>query len=167
MGGHHRHPDIDRRHLRHELRADPVRPGVGIRDRDRAHGRERDRPLHVLQAPRVALSTQQARGIIATLLRIQAQWCERLGSPLYASLFTRAADDAEAGGPVFEVLEGREGDELGSALALRFGGAVHRLVLEAKAPELAAFYPSAGGRAEGDAWPAFRAPVEANAGELR
>ena len=41
-------------------------------------------------------------------------------------------------------------------------GSVHRLVLEGAAPELARFYPSAGGTDAGDPWPAFAATVEAH-----
>ena len=105
---------------------------------------------------------------IAEWLRIQSRWCERLGSPLYATLLERAADDAASGGPVFEVLRGHESDPPGSALALRFMGSVHRLVLSGAAPALAAFYPSAAGRpAKGDRWLAFRATVADNAEQLR
>lgn len=113
------------------------------------------------------LTSEQARGIIATILRVQAEWCQTLGSPLYASLLPQAADDAEAGGPVWDVMRGHEGDPIGSALAPRFVGSVHRVALEGKAPDLAAFYPSLGGEAAGDAWPAFRSAVEANSDELR
>jgi hypothetical protein len=51
-------------------------------------------------------------------------------------------------------------------LALRLMGAVHRLVLRGDAPELAAHYPSAGGR-PGDAWPAFVAVLRDHRDELR
>jgi hypothetical protein len=66
------------------------------------------------------------------------------------------------------VLEGREGDPPFSALALRFLGAVHRLVLEGRAPALARHYPSAGGEAglEG-AWAAFRETLEQHRDTLR
>ena len=113
------------------------------------------------------LTPEKARGIIATILRVQAEWCDKLGSPLYAALLPNAADDAEAGGPVWDVMSGREQDPLGSALSLRFMGSVHRLVLEGRAPDLAEFYPSVGGEAGGDAWPAFRAALEAHTDELR
>lgn len=87
---------------------------------------------------------------------------------MYASLLTRAAEEARAGGPVFEVLRERIGDPTGSALALRFMGSVHRLVLQGDAPSLAAFYPSAGGDpASGDPRPAFAATVAGNVEELR
>ena len=94
---------------------------------------------------------------IADLLERQAAYCTLLGSPLYASLLGRAAADVASGGPVWEVLAGHEDDPEGSALALRFMGAVHRVVLEGRAPALAALYPSAGGSA-GDpdaAWTPF------------
>lgn len=109
-----------------------------------------------------------ARRSVAERLRQQAHWCERLGSPLYATLIDRAADDVEAAGPCWTVLAGHEDDPPGAALPLRFVGAVHRLVLDGDAPALAQHYPSAGGDAgEGDAWPAFRATVARYAGVLR
>jgi hypothetical protein len=102
------------------------------------------------------------------MLRLQAEWCTRLGSPLYGVLCARAADDVEAGGPVAAALAGHEDDRRASALALRLMGAVHRLVLAGEAPALARHYPSAGG--EGDpagAWPAFRALVEERRDDVR
>jgi hypothetical protein len=66
------------------------------------------------------------------------------------------------------VLHGHEEDQGPSALALRLAGAVHRLVLEGKAPGLAPYYPSVGGIADADAaWPEFRDTVEAHADEIR
>lgn len=105
--------------------------------------------------------------IIAARLRKQVGWCQELGSPLYAGLMRRAAEDVLRGGPCAAVLAGHHDDSPGSALALRFMGAVHRLVLQGQAPELAACYPSTGGDAAGDAWPAFVAAVETHAGALR
>jgi hypothetical protein len=67
-------------------------------------------------------------------LRRQAGHCLRLGSPLYADLLQRAADDAEAGGPVAELLHGHEDDPVNAMLALRLMGAVHRRVLEGALP---------------------------------
>ncbi len=75
----------------------------------------------------------------------QADWCSRLGSPLYAHLLSRAAEDYEAGGPVRDLLEPDALSRPRIALPLRFMAAMHRLVLEGRAPELARFYPSAGG----------------------
>jgi hypothetical protein len=94
----------------------------------------------------------------AFLLRDQASYCAAMGSPLYARLLERAADDAAGGGPVFALVEPFDAPNLrADALALRLMAAVHRLVLTGEAPRLAAHYPTAGGRAgpEG-AWEAFR-----------
>jgi hypothetical protein len=92
--------------------------------------------------------------------RWQAGWCASLGSPLYAHLLTQAAGDIEAGGPVGRVLGDREAHQR-SALGLRLMGSVHRLVLLGQAPDLAATYPSAGGKADPEvAWHAFTALVE-------
>jgi len=89
--------------------------------------------------------------------RMQAAACLELGSPLYAALIDRLADDLESGGPTRAVLRGHESDTGPSALALRLMGAVHRLVLDGEAPALAAYYPSVGGVADGDAaWPVLR-----------
>lgn len=79
------------------------------------------------------------------LFRDQAHACERLGSPMYAELLRALADDLEAGGPTAEVLRGHEDDPGPSGLALRLAGSLHRLVLSGAAPELAAYYPTAGG----------------------
>ncbi len=74
--------------------------------------------------------------VLAAALRTQAGHCARLGSPLYADLLERAAVDAEAGGPVAQVLRGHEDDPPDSMLALRLMGAVHRRVLEAALPDM-------------------------------
>ena len=71
-------------------------------------------------------------------------------------------------GPCWRVLESHENDGRSSALALRFLGAVHRLVLEGRAPELARYYPSMNGLLPAnEAWPAFREAVEKRKLELR
>jgi hypothetical protein len=101
--------------------------------------------------------TRAARGVLAQRLQRQASWCDDLGSPFYGSLLRSAAQDLNIDGPVWGVLNGFEGEDAGSALALRFMGAVHRLVLMEQLPDLARHYPSVGG--DGDAhaaWPAFR-----------
>jgi hypothetical protein len=89
-------------------------------------------------------------------------------APTHALLLAHTADDIVAGGPAWEVLRGREDDPRGSALALRFMGAVHRLVLRGEAPELAPFYRSVGG-SEGPegAWEPFRHVLESHVDALR
>jgi hypothetical protein len=73
-------------------------------------------------------------------------------SPLYYRLLGLTVDDAEHGGICAEVLaQTPEGvSPVLDALPLRFLGGVHRLVLDGDAPELARFYPSAGGCFEPD-----------------
>ena len=108
------------------------------------------------------------RAALVHRLRHQAVWCARLGSPLYAEILERAAQDVDAGGPVADVLAGHGDDPARSVLALRLAGAVHRIVLRGDAPELARHYPSAGGEGRPeDAWPAFRAAVAEHADEIR
>jgi hypothetical protein len=98
----------------------------------------------------------------AFLLRDQASYCAAMGSPLYAHLLERAAEDAGAGGPVFRLVEPFDAPSLrADALALRLMAAVHRLVLAGEAPRLAAHYPTAGGCAGIDgAWAAFHGLVD-------
>src|SRR6478752_5748785 len=75
----------------------------------------------------------------------QARACAALGSPMYADLLGRLADDVAGNGPTATVIAGHEDDPGPSALALRLLGSVHRLVLERRAGELATYYPSVGG----------------------
>ena len=111
---------------------------------------------------------QASQAAIARRLRRQAGLCNRLGSPLYAALLEEAAADTERGGPAREVLAGHERDPPGSALGLRLMGAVHRLVLEGRLPELAAVYPSTGGAVDpAAACPIFIAALEDERDELR
>jgi hypothetical protein len=106
--------------------------------------------------------------IVARRLLKQAEWCQRLGSRLYATLLRQAAGDVLAAGVCYGVLHGHHDDPPDSALALRFLGAVHRLVLQKKAPHLAACYPSAGGESDCDElWPAFHAVVRQHTATLR
>ena len=102
------------------------------------------------------------------LFRTQARACAELGSPMYAELLERAADDLAAGGVTAEVIAGHEDDSGPSALALRLVGSMHRLVLEGRAGELAAYYPSVGGTWEPDAgWAAFRELLAAQPDAVR
>jgi len=60
-------------------------------------------------------------------------------------LLEALADDWAAGGPVREVLAGHEDDSGPSALGMRLLGSIHRLVLTGRAPDLARYFPTAGG----------------------
>jgi hypothetical protein len=108
--------------------------------------------------------TETAELAISGQLRWQAEMCGKIGSPLYASLLERAAEDVEAGGPVAEPLRGHEDDPQLSVLGLRLMGAVNRLVLAGRVPVLADAF------AGGDptrAWEALRDVVGRNGTELK
>src|SRR5262249_44831691 len=106
--------------------------------------------------------------IVARRLLRQAEWCERLGSRLYSRLLRQVAENVRAEGVCCVVLHDHHDDPPDSALALRFLGAVHRLVLQGKAPELAVCYPSVGGDSNCDGlWPRFRSAVQHHEAVLR
>src|SRR5262249_55747231 len=106
--------------------------------------------------------------IVARRRLKQAESCQRLGSSLYSTLLRQAAEDVRAEGVCCAVLHDHHDDPPDSALALRFLGAVHRLVLEEKAPQLAACYPSAGGDSDcDDLWPRVLGVVQHHEAVLR
>src|SRR5436305_13674496 len=91
-----------------------------------------------------------------------------MGSPFYADLLDRMADDVLGGGPVGRVLADQLDTSYEEAVPLRFLGGVHRLVLAGRAPELAARFPSVGG--DGDAaaaWPALLSVLDSHADAVR
>jgi hypothetical protein len=93
---------------------------------------------------------------LAELFRRQGEHCLP-SSPLYHALLLAAAGDIAAGGVTAEVMAGHEGDAIDALPGLRLMAAVHRLVLQRRAPELATYYPSVGGSGSAaHAWPAFR-----------
>ncbi|MEV0157964.1 DUF2332 domain-containing protein [Micromonospora sp. NPDC050686] len=101
----------------------------------------------------------------------QAVACAGLAAGLCADLLDRAAADVRAGGPCAKVITGYADAPPDAAVPLRLLGGVHALVLSGRAPELARFYPSAGGAyrpADADAcWAAFRAIVATERDALR
>ncbi len=105
---------------------------------------------------------------LASAFELQAQWCHRLGSPLYGALLEHCADDLRrATGKLRELLAPYYDDPAELALALRLMAAVHRLALDGSAPTLAAHYPSCGG--DGDsraAWAAFNDVIAAHSRTL-
>jgi hypothetical protein len=108
----------------------------------------------------------------AQMMRIQAEGCRKLGSPLYGDLLLHAADDLLTGGPTAEVLAGHLDDRLASALALRMLGGAHALALSGQAPGLANWYPSVGGLTDPEpgsprAWSALRATLDGQRDAVR
>ena len=113
-------------------------------------------------------ATELDRALAVESFRFHARGCAAAGSPLYAELLARAADDLESGGVFAELVEGFEGHPVLLVLPLRVMAAVHRLVLAGVAPALAAHYPSAGGRFEAEgAWRALLDAARAHAPAIR
>jgi len=112
------------------------------------------------------LRSLEPTGSIAERLRIQAAYCEQIGSPLYGGLLERGAADAEAGGLVADLLRGHEQDAADSMLALRLMGAVNRLVLRGEEPALADLYAAAERDPEAE-WAEFATVLARNREQLR
>ncbi|WP_424933578.1 DUF2332 domain-containing protein [Amaricoccus macauensis] len=74
---------------------------------------------------------------------VQAESCDRLGSPFTARVCRIVAERLEADSDVARRILAWKGDpsKRSDALPLRFTAALHGLVLEERAPELAALYP--------------------------
>jgi hypothetical protein len=87
-------------------------------------------------------------------------------SPLYIELMHGAAADLDAGGVVADLFDGIATPP-GSVPPLRLLAALHRLVLQGRAPQLAAYCPSAGGAlAPAGAWPAAAAVLRDHFAEV-
>lgn len=88
-------------------------------------------------------------------------------SRMYRGLVGRCGEDIEAGGPVWSLMRDHAGPS-GSVPPLRLLAAVHRLVLSGRAPDLARYYPSAGGTYDAEpAWAAFLAVLESHGDTIR
>jgi hypothetical protein len=88
-------------------------------------------------------------------------------SPLCIELARGAAADIEHGGVVRELFDGIPTPP-GSVPALRLLAALHRIVLEGRAPQLATHYPSAGGtQPPAGAWPLAAACLRERFDEVR
>ena len=103
------------------------------------------------------------RATLLETIETQRLGCELAGSPLYADVLAIVADDVRAGGPSARLLDPVATAPFGDAVLLRFLGALHRVVLEGRAPGLAAHYPSAGGRPGPGLADAVVATIEAHA----
>lgn len=88
-------------------------------------------------------------------------------SPLYIELMRGAADDLDRGGVVRDLFDAIPTPP-GSVPPLRLLAALHRLVLEGRAPQLAAYCPSAGGtRPPTGAWPSAAEVLQQHFDEVR
>ncbi|MGV1003518.1 MAG: DUF2332 family protein [Candidatus Nanopelagicales bacterium] len=82
---------------------------------------------------------------LADALSSQAESCQELGSPLSYQVLT-AINELAHGGPLTTLLLSSQRVRGGDLIGLRLLAAAHRLVLTRVAPDLARFYPTAGGR---------------------
>lgn len=121
------------------------------------------------QLPYGGAADDSARGLsFARRFQRHADWLASSGrSPLCRALLLAAAGDIEAGGRVAELFAGLDAPS-GSVPQLRLLAALHELVLSGQAPELAGFYPSAGGHlAPEGVWPAAAATIDERFGWIR
>jgi hypothetical protein len=103
---------------------------------------------------------------VIDVVAFQAAACAESASPLYGRVLDAVVDDLRAGGVSSRVLGDRGDDPFGSALALRLLGAVHRIVLDGRAPSLARHYPSVGGVEGPELTADFLAVVEEHEAEV-
>ncbi len=103
---------------------------------------------------------------LVALVRAQRRGCAIGGSSLYPTVLDAVLDDLAVDGACRTVLAPFAEERSGAAVVLRFLAAVHELVLDGRAPELAAHYPSAGGTVGPDVGAAFVSTVGAHVEEL-
>lgn len=104
---------------------------------------------------------------VVPALQRQARGCAAIGSPLYAAILQSAADDFASGGPVRDFFSAAPQRAALSVIGIRLMAAVHRCALDGSAPDIAACFPSCGGRADAaKAWPAVRTCIRDRAADL-
>src|ERR1700744_813825 len=87
-------------------------------------------------------------------IEVQGQVCAGMGSAMYGDLLPRVGADVEADGGFAYIFRGHESDSGRMALPLRLLGGLHRLARDGRAAGLRPWYPSVGGKWNGDAaWP--------------
>ncbi|MGE0384669.1 MAG: DUF2332 domain-containing protein [Gammaproteobacteria bacterium] len=77
--------------------------------------------------------------------------CERSGSPLAGALLRAMAAALGQGGPLAGMVLACALDDAKAVIGLRLLGALHRAALDGRAPDLARFFATAGGRYAGSA----------------
>jgi len=107
------------------------------------------------------------RASAAAGIRANSDQWRKDGSPFYAHLASRIADDVEAGGPCWPVVRAHASHPEDEVPAVRLLAGVHRDVLRGGAPALHRHYPSVGGDGDPEAtWPLLRRHVGDNAEDL-
>lgn len=93
---------------------------------------------------------------ISETCRFQASWYRYLGSAFYGYLMERCALACAQPSPIRDLFSSIEDDSRRGGYPVQLLAAVHKLVLQGKAPQLARFYPSVGGAVDfSPAWEAF------------
>jgi hypothetical protein len=82
--------------------------------------------------------------------KLQADFCENLGSPFTGRVLRVLAVDIAAGGVTGDLLSGFEDEPVAAALALRVAGALHRRALDDPNSVIGELYRSAGGAGPDD-----------------
>ena len=75
----------------------------------------------------------------------QSASCSQLGSPIYAEIFRAMAKDLIDNGVTARISENLTIRPQRDAAPLRIAGAIHRLALTGKAPNISRHFPSTGG----------------------
>ena len=103
-----------------------------------------------------------ARQTLTEALRTYSREAESWKSPMYSAFTARMADDVEAGGPTWSLLEQYATKPPDEYYGLRALAGIHRMVLEGELPELRKHYPSEGGDGDAEtAWPLVREALAA------
>jgi len=106
--------------------------------------------------------------LILQALRKQGETCGAMRSRIYSDLLARCAEDFAAGGIVAKLLASWSGHPVLDNIPLRLLGAAHFLALRGDAPELAACFPSTGGRYDAArAWAALRETFERQSARMQ
>ncbi len=81
---------------------------------------------------------------VVDAFKLQAGFCDQLGSPFTGQVLRVSAQDIESGGIVSDLLAGFSEEPVAAALALRVAGAFHRRALDDPESALGRLYGSAG-----------------------
>jgi hypothetical protein len=100
-------------------------------------------------------------------LRTYAREAKSWHSPMYSAFSAHMADDVEAGGPVWDLLQPYADEPPDEYYGFRALAGVHRMVLEGELDELRKHYPSEGGDGDAQAaWPIVRDALAGHSPEV-
>ena len=105
---------------------------------------------------------------LAIDMRANAQRWQEDGSPFYAVLQARMADDVDQGGICWAVLKDYAADARNEVPGPRLLAGIHKLVLAGQLPQLVPYYPSIGGNGDAEAaWALFPEAIAAHRAQLQ